>query len=224
LPLQVLPLPPWLVLVFVVNPVFSPAASAALEANANEPTSKRAEISRVMGFLLCRQNISLDLALCGPSRPSGPVPSGLICKRSYLHCPAGPSHVDDDVVELLWPPLFCVVVVVLVVVVHPGLLLQGLVLPPWPLVVVVVVVVVNPVLFSLVLSASAALEANANEPASRRAEISGVVDRVVEFLLCWMSTLMELTLCGPRHACARQSEDLICGQPYLQCRALACRR
>jgi hypothetical protein len=105
---------------------------------------------------------------------------GLICKRAYLHCPPGPSHVDDDVVEPLLPPLFSVVVVVLVVVVHPGLPLQVLVLPPWPLVVVVVVVVVNPVLFPLVLSARAALEANAKEPANRRAEIS----RVMDFLLC----------------------------------------
>jgi hypothetical protein len=107
-------------------------------------------------------------------------PEDLICKRSYLHCPAGPSHVDDDVVELLWPPPFSVVDVVLVVVVQPGLPLHVLLLPPWPLVVVVVVVVVNPFLFPLVLSASAALETNANEPASRRAEIS----RVMDFLLC----------------------------------------
>jgi hypothetical protein len=53
LPLQVLVLPPWVVVVVVVNPVFSPAASAAFGANANEPTSRRAEISFVMGFLLC---------------------------------------------------------------------------------------------------------------------------------------------------------------------------
>jgi hypothetical protein len=97
-----------------------------------------------------------------------------------LHCPAGPSHVDDEFVELLLPPLFSVVDVVLVVVVHPGLLLQVLLLPPWPLVVVVVVVVVNPFLVPLVLSASTALEAYANEPATRRAEIS----RVMDFLLC----------------------------------------
>jgi len=82
---------------------------------------------------------------------------------AYLHCPAGPSHADDDVDDLLLPPLFCVVVVVVVVVVHPGLSLQVLVLPPWPLVLVVVVVVVNPVLFPLVLSARAALGASANE-------------------------------------------------------------
>ena len=111
-------------------------------------------------------------------------PEDLICKRSYLHCPPGPAHVDDDVVEPLLPPLFCVVEVVLVVVVHPGLPLQVLVLPPWPLVVDVEVVVVNPVLFPLVLSASAAPEANANEPASRRAEINRVMDRVMDFLLC----------------------------------------
>jgi hypothetical protein len=115
-----------------------------------------------------------------PKLASWANPEDVICKRSYLHCPAGPSHVDDDVVELLLPPPFCVVDVVLVVVVHPGLPLQVLVLPPWPLAVVVVVVVVNPFLFPLVLSASAALEENANEPASRRAEIS----RVMGFLLC----------------------------------------
>jgi hypothetical protein len=80
-------------------------------------------------------------------------------RGAYLHCPPGPSHVDDDVDDLLLPPLFCVVVVV----VHPGLSLQVLVLPPWPLVLVVVVVVVNPVLFPLVLSARAALGASANE-------------------------------------------------------------
>jgi hypothetical protein len=73
----------------------------------------------------------------------------------------------------LFPPPFTVVVVL----VHPGLPLQVLPLPPW----VVVVVVVNP-FFSP--AASAALEANANEPASRRAEISPVIDRVMDFLLC----------------------------------------
>jgi len=66
--------------------------------------------------------------------------------RHYLHCPAGPSH------EELFPPPFWVVVV------HPGLpAVQVLPLPPW------LVVVVNPFLFPLVLSASAALEANTNE-------------------------------------------------------------
>jgi hypothetical protein len=73
----------------------------------------------------------------------------------------------------LFPPPFTVVVVV----VHPGLPLQVLVLPPCE----VVVVVVNPFLFP---SANAALEANANEPASRRAEINPVIDRVMEFILC----------------------------------------
>lgn len=53
-----------------------------------------------------------------------------MCRAAYLHCPAGPSHVDDEVEELLLPPLFCVVVVVEVVVVHPGLSLQVLPLPP----------------------------------------------------------------------------------------------
>jgi hypothetical protein len=48
LPLQVLSLPPWVVVVVVTNPFFSPAASAAVEANANEATTRRAEISRVM--------------------------------------------------------------------------------------------------------------------------------------------------------------------------------
>ena len=73
----------------------------------------------------------------------------------YLHCPFGPSH------EALFPPPFWVVVV------HPGLpAVQVLVLPPW------VVVGVNPFLFPLVLSASAALGANVNEiaDASRRAD------------------------------------------------------
>jgi hypothetical protein len=76
-----------------------------------------------------------------------------------LHCPAGPSQVD----ELLCPPLFCVVVVV----VHPEVLLQSWVLPPW----VEFVVVVNPFLFPLVLSASAALEANANESADANTSV-----------------------------------------------------
>jgi hypothetical protein len=48
---QVLPLPPWLVVVVVSNPFFCPAASAAFWANANEAASRRAEISFVMGFL-----------------------------------------------------------------------------------------------------------------------------------------------------------------------------
>jgi hypothetical protein len=52
LPLQVLVLPPWVVVVVVVNPVFCPAASAAFGANANEPISRNAEISFVMGLLL----------------------------------------------------------------------------------------------------------------------------------------------------------------------------
>jgi hypothetical protein len=77
-----------------------------------------------------------------------------------LHCPAGPSQVD----ELLFPPPFCVVVVV----VHPGLpAVQVLPLPPW----LVVVVVVNPFLFPLVLSASAALEANANKSADANTSV-----------------------------------------------------
>lgn len=92
--------------------------------------------------------------------------------RSYLHCPAGPSQVD----ELLFPPLFCVVLVV----VHPGLSLQVLVLPPWP----DVVVVTNPVLFPFVLSARAALGTNANEiaDANRRIESSCVMGSLtIEF-------------------------------------------
>jgi hypothetical protein len=133
-----------------------------------------------MGFLLRRQSISLDLILCAPSRPFGPYPEDLIYKRPYLHCPAGPSHVDDDVVELLLPPLFCVVDVVVLLVVHPGLSLQVLPLPPWPLVVVVVVVVVNPVLFPLVLSARATLAANANEPQTLARE--QITDVSLDFL------------------------------------------
>jgi hypothetical protein len=50
LPLQVLSLPPWVEVVVVTNPFFWPAASAALEANANEPTIRRVVISRVMRF------------------------------------------------------------------------------------------------------------------------------------------------------------------------------
>jgi hypothetical protein len=57
--------------------------------------------------------------------PFGPVPRGPHCKRSYLHCPTRPSHVDDDVVELLLPPLFCVVDVMLFIVVHPEVLLAS---------------------------------------------------------------------------------------------------
>jgi hypothetical protein len=60
---QVLPLPPWLVVVVVVNPFLFPLASAALEANANEPASRRAEISRVMDPSFVDKSISLDLAL-----------------------------------------------------------------------------------------------------------------------------------------------------------------
>ena len=126
----------------------------------------------------------MDLILCGPRRACGRYSEDHNCGQPYLHCPPGPAHVDDDVVVLLFPPLFCVVVELVVVVVHPEVLLQVFPLPPWPLVVVVVVVVVNPFLFPLVLLASAALAANANEPASRRAEISRVMDRVMDFLLC----------------------------------------
>jgi hypothetical protein len=177
LPLQVLVLPPWVEVSVVTKPFFWPAASAALEANANEPTSRRA-ISRVMGFLLYRLGIHWGLNTEWPSPPIWVFLGrpGLQAAH-YLHCPAGPSHVDDVVDPWkLWPPLFSVVDVVVVVVVHPVVLWQVFVLPPWPLVVVVVVVVTNPFLFPLVLSASTALEANAHEPATRRAKISRVMD------------------------------------------------
>jgi hypothetical protein len=91
--------------------------------------------------------------------------------RSYLHCPAGPSQVD----ELLLPPPFCVVVVV----VQPGLSLHVLVLPPW----LVVVVVVNPFLFPFVLSARAALGTSAIEIADANKSFESSC--VMGFLIRW---------------------------------------
>jgi len=55
LSLQVLVLPPWLVVVVVTNPFLFPfvlSARAALETS--EPTRTRTEIRRVMDFLLFR--------------------------------------------------------------------------------------------------------------------------------------------------------------------------
>ena len=154
--MQSLVLPPWVEVGVVVNPFFSPFASAALEANANKPTSRKVGISRVMGFLRCRESVS--------------GPNTVRTKSPIWALPRGPHLQAARQQPAPGPPRR--------ITVHQDCF-ADVPLPSWAARSRRCSRRKSVLIPIIVLSASATSEANANESASRRAEISHVTSWIV---------------------------------------------